>query len=226
SRRLDSKRLAGFSSATDVLRKILDDLKPKMESMQDGYLRNEQRIIELSGLETERKLAQSAWMEQQSVTHAERERWWEELQRKSAEIEALIEESARKLEAFGETHREMKHALSALDDNIVGIEQRLGESAEVQRVNHERIQDEWNSFVVEEQKIRAADLVLRDEQWRDHDRKEKQNIARLEVLEDAEKTTAQILRNLRSMDQGRLRNVFNVIRDFMSEYDQDIKKTP
>ncbi|HJL70608.1 MAG TPA: hypothetical protein QGI30_07025, partial [Anaerolineales bacterium] len=135
-RRQDGKRLAGLSSAAEVLRKRLDELKPKLESMQDAGLRNEKRITELIGLETERKLAQNAWMEQQDVTYAERERWWAELQRKAAEIEALIEASARKLEAFGDTHREMKQALSALDGTVAGIERRLGESAEVQRVNH------------------------------------------------------------------------------------------
>jgi hypothetical protein len=225
-RRQDSKRLSEFSSATDALRKQLDDVKLKLDSLQDASLRNEKRITELTGLEAERKLAQNAWMEQQEVTHAERERWWAELQRKAAGIEAPIEASARKLEAFGETHREMKQALSALDETVAGIERRLGESAEVQRVNHERMQDEWNSFVADEQQKRAADMLLRDELWREHDRKDKKNIARLEAMEEAEKTTAKVLRHLRSMDQERLKHVFGILREFMSEYDQDMKKVP
>ena len=226
SRRQDSKRLSEFGSAANVLRKRLDELKPALESLQDANLRNEKHITDLTGLETERKLAQNAWMEQQAVTHVERERWWGELQRKAAEIETLIEASALKLKAFGETHREMKQALSALDETVAGIERRLGESAEVQRVNHERMQDEWNSFVADEQQKRAADMLLRDELWREHDRKDKKNIARLEAMEEAEKTTAKVLRHLRSMDQERLKHVFGILREFMSEYDQDMKKVP
>ncbi len=225
-RRLDSKRLAESSSATDALRKRADELKLKLESLQDASLRNEKRITEFTGMETERKLAQNAWMEQQTVTHSEREHWWAELQRKSAEVGVLLEESAKKLESFGKTHSEMKRALSVLDENIAGVERRLGESAEMQRVYRDRLQDEWNSFVAEEQKNRSADLQIRDEQWREHDRKDKHNIARLEALEDAEKTTAQLLKHLRSMDQERLKNVFSIIREFMSEYDQDMKKAP
>ena len=225
-RRQDGKRLAGLSSAAEVLRKRLDELKPKLESMQDAGLRNEKRITELIGLETERKLAQNAWMEQQDVTYAERERWWAELQRKAAEIEALIEASARKLEAFGDTHREMKQALSALDGTVAGIERRLGESAEVQRVNHGRLWDEWNSSVAEEQQKRASDQLLQDELWREHERREKQKITRIAALEEAEKATAQVLKHLRSMDKERLKNVFNILRGFMSEYDQDMKKVP
>jgi hypothetical protein len=226
SRRQDGRRIAEFGSAAEVLRKRLDELKPKLESLQDASLRNEKRTTELTGLETERKLAQNAWMEQQEVTHAERERWSAELQRKSVDIEALIEASARKLEAFGETHREMKQALAALDETVAGIERCLGESAEVQRVNHERLWDEWNAFVVEEQQKRASEQLLRDELWREHERKEKQKITRIEALEEAEKTTAKVLQHLRSMDQGRLKNVFGILREFMSEYDQDMKKVP
>ena len=120
----------------------------------------------------------------------------------------------------------MQQALSTLDEHIVGIERRVDESAEVQRMNHERLQDEWNSFVAEEEKTRATDLLFREEQWRDHDRKDSQKIARLEELEDADKATAEVLKHLRSMDQKRLKNVFSTIREFMSEYDQDMKAVP
>ena len=226
SRRLDGKRLSEISSANETLRKRVDDLKLKMESLQDAILRTERRLTELTSLETERNLAQQAWIEQQGVTHADRERWWSELQRKSAEIELVREESVQKLEIFGETHREMQQALSTLDEHIAGIERRVDESAEVQRMNHERLQDEWNSFVAEEEKTRATDLLFREEQWRDHDRKDSQKIARLEELEDADKATAEVLKHLRSMDQKRLKNVFSTIREFMSEYDQDMKAVP
>ena len=225
-RRLDGKRLSEISSASDALRKRADELKPKMESLEDAGLRNDKQLTELTSLETERNLAQQAWIEQQTVTQADRERWWSELQRKSAEIELLREDSVRKLETFGETHREMKQALSALDEHIAGIERRTDESAEVQRVNHDRLRDEWNSFVAEEQKNRATDLLFREEQWREHDRKDSQNIARFEELEDAERATAGVLKHLRSMDQKRLKNVFSTIREFMSEYDQDMKTVP
>ena len=226
SRRLDGKRLSEISSASDVLRKRMDELKPKMESLEDAGLRNERQLTELTSLENERKLTQQAWIEQQTVTYADRERWWSELQRKSAEIELLRDDSVRKLETFGETHRDMKQALSDLDDHIAGLQRRTDESAEVQRVNHDRLRDEWNSFVSEEQKNRSTDLLFREEQWREHDRKDSQHIARLEELEDAERATAGVLKHLRSMDQKRLKNVFSTIREFMSEYDQDMKTVP
>ena len=226
SRRLDGKRLSEISSASDALRKRMDELKPKMESLEDASLRGERQLTELTSLENERKLTQQAWIEQQTVTYADRERWWSELQRKSAEIELLRDDSVRKLETFGETHRDMKQALSDLDDHIAGLQRRTDESAEVQRVNHDRLRDEWNSFVSEEQKNRSTDLLFREEQWREHDRKDSQHIARLEELEDAERATAGVLKHLRSMDQKRLKNVFSTIREFMSEYDQDMKTVP
>ena len=226
SRRLDSKRLTEFGAATDVLRKRIDEIKPKLESLQDASLRSDQRMTELTGLETERTLAQSAWMEQQVVTHTERERWWDELNSKSARIETVIQESSRKMNLFEETHREMQRALKSLDDNILGIQRRLDEAFEVQRVNHERLKDEWNTFLVEQEKIRADDRLIRDEEWREHNRKYEQQVVRLEALEEAEKSTAQLLVHLRSIDQERLKAVFSVMREFMSEYDQDMKKVP
>jgi hypothetical protein len=69
-------------------------------------------------------------------------------------------------------------------------------------------------------------MLLRDELWREHDRKNKKNNARLEAMEKAEKTTAKVLQHLRSKDYERLKNVFGILREFMSEHDQDMKKVP
>ena len=120
----------------------------------------------------------------------------------------------------------MQRALKSLDDNILGIQRRLDEAFEVQRVNHERLKDEWNTLLVEQEKIRADDRLIRDEEWREHNRKYEQQVVRLEALEEAEKSTAQLLVHLRSIDQERLKAVFSVMREFMSEYDQDMKKVP
>ena len=103
----DGKRISDFKGDMNNLRMLLDEIRPKLESLEDANLSNHNHINDLMTMETDRQVEQSTWIEQQSIALSERERWWSELQNKSKEVETTIQESALRMEQFRETHSEM-----------------------------------------------------------------------------------------------------------------------
>lgn len=224
--RQDSKRISEFKGEIDNLRRLLDDIKPKLESIQDTSLRNHNDINDLIAQETDRKLAQSTWIEKQSIVSSERERWWIELQNKSKEIEALIQKSVSHMEEFGETHRDMKQALSSLDNHLNGIEDRITDFAELQRHTLGRHKEEWKDFVDENEKQWTDHMLTRAEQWKENERINQKNIERVKTIEEAGKEISNLVNQIRTMDQERLKDLFAIVRKYLAVYDKPVKKVP
>ena len=224
--RQDSKRISEFKGEIDNLRRLLDDIKPKLESIQDTSLRNHNDINDLIAQETDRKLAQSTWIEKQSIVSSERERWWIELQNKSKEIEALIQKSVSHMEEFGETHRDMKQALSSLDNHLNGIEDRITDIAELQRHTLGRHKEEWKDFVDENEKQWTDHMLTRAEQWKENERINQKNIERVKTIEEAGKEISNLVNQIRTMDQERLKDLFAIVRKYLAVYDKPVKKVP
>ena len=105
----DGKRIADFKGDLNNLRTLLDEMRLKLESIEDTNLSNHNYINDLLTMENNRQLEQSQWIEQQTVASSERERWWLELQKQSKEIETSMQESALLLEEFKETLHKLKN---------------------------------------------------------------------------------------------------------------------
>lgn len=224
--RQDGKRVSEFKGEVDNLRRLLDEIKSKIESIQDTNLRNHNDINDLIAMETDRKIVQSTWIEQQSVVSSERESWWLELENKSKVIETLIQESASRMEEFGETHRDMKQALSSLDNHLNGIEERITDFAELQRHTLGRHKEEWKDFVTENEKQWTDHMLARAEQWKEKDRINQKYIERVKTIEESAKEITNFVNQMRTTDQERLKDIFTVVRKFLAVHDKPVKKVP
>ena len=222
----DGKRISDFKGDLNNVRVLLDDIRPKLESIEDANLSNHNHINDLMTMETDRQVEQSTWIEQQSVALSERERWWTELQNKSEEIETTIQESALRMEQFRETHSEMKHALSNLDNNFMSIENNISDFTELQRHTLDRHKEEWKDFVEGNDEQWAEHQLVRVEQWKENDRVTQKFLKRLENIEEDIKEIMDLVSQMRSMDQDRLKEIFSAIRKFLAVYEKPTKKVP
>lgn len=222
----DGKRISDFKGDLNNVRVLLDDIRPKLESIEDANLSNHNHINDLMTMETDRQVEQSTWIEQQSVALSERERWWTELQNKSEEIETTIQESALRMEQFRETHSEMKHVLSNLDNNFMSIENNISDFTELQRHTLDRHKEEWKDFVEGNDEQWAEHQLVRVEQWKENDRVTQKFLKRLENIEEDVKEIMDLVSQMRSMDQDRLKEIFSAIRKFLAVYEKPTKKVP
>ena len=222
----DGKRISDFKGDLNNLRVLLDEIRPKLESLDDSNLSNHNHINDLMTMETDRKLEQSTWIEQQSVVASERERWWSELQNRSQEIETTMQESALRMEEFRETHQEMKHALSNLDNNFSTVEDRISDFTELQRHTLDRYKGEWKEFVEGNNQQWTEHELARSEQWKENNRLTQKFLNRLDNIEEDVKQIMDLVSQMRSMDQDRLKEMFSAIRKYLAVYEKPTKKVP
>src|SRR3990172_80052 len=219
-RRQDAKRVVDLQTEMPELRKRGDENKTKLEILEDLVRRNDVRVGELLTLENDRRLSQMAWMETQAGAAAERERAWNELRQRAESILRDTEDFGHRMDTYAETHRQMKKSLEENYVNLERIDRRINEAAEIQRLSEERFRQEWNAFLADEQKRWTTHMLLRDEQWRDHDRQAAKSEERLVSNEDRLNDIAESLRSMLSHDQTRMQALYNIIRDALSEYEQ------
>ncbi len=222
----DGKRISDFKGDLNNLRILLDEIRPKLESLEDVNLSNHNHINDLVTMENDRQVEQSTWIEQQTVALSERERWWSELQEKSKEIETTIQESALRMEEFRETHSDMKHALSNLDNNFMNVENKISDFTELQRHTLDRHKEEWKVFVEANDQQWTEHQLTRVEQWKENDRVTQKFLKRLENIEEDVKEVIGLVSQMRSMDQDRLKEIFSAIRKFLAVYEKPAKKVP
>ena len=222
----DGKRIADFKGDLNNLRTLLDEMRLKLESLEDANLSNHNYINDLLTMENNRQLEQSQWIEQQTVASSERERWWLELQKQSKEIETSMQESALLLEEFKETHSDMKHELSNLDNNFMTAENKISDFTELQRHTLDRHKEEWKDFIELNNQQWTEHELTRKEQWKDNDRVTQKFLNRLENIEENVKEMMGLVSQMRRMDQDRLKEMFSAIRKFLAVYEKPTKKVP
>jgi hypothetical protein len=224
SRRQDNKRIAEIQTESTELRKRADEARAKVEILEDLVRRNDGRIGELTIAENDRRLSQLSWMETQAVSGAERERAWNDLRARVDSVLQAADDFSRRMDTYSETHRQMKKVLEEYYVNMERLERRINEAVEVQRLAEERFRQEWNAFLADEQKRWSTHMLLRDEQWRDHDRQASKSEDRLST---AEEQITDLLNGLRSMmehDQLRLQSIYSLIREQLAEYEKSMIK--
>ena len=219
-RRQDAKRIADLMTELSELRRRADENRGKLDIVEDIARRAEARIAEVTQAETERRQLQTQWMEAQSIRYTEQERAWVELR---AKVEAALEtmgDYARRVNQAAESNREISRAAAELQQSSELLDRRMNEITEIQRLSEDRLRQDWAAFLADEQKRWTTHMLLRDEQWREHDRAAAKDGERVETLEEQTAEVVDTLRRLQELDANRLQSLLTVLREMASEYEQ------
>lgn len=223
-RRQDAKRLGDLLTDLSELRRRVDENRGKLEIVEDIARRSEARIGEVVQAESERRQAQTQWMEAQSIRQSEQERAWVELR---AKVEASLEsmgDYARRVNQYAESNREIARLAADLQQASELLDRRLNEITELQRLSEDRMRQDWAAFLADDQKRWTTHMLLRDEQWREHDRANVKQVERLDEMEEKMTEALEALRHFQEMDANRLQALLAVIREMTAEYDQNFTK--
>ena len=146
ARRTDLKRVADMAGDLAALRKRLDETRDKLQLIIDSLRNAENRVNEILTSEAERKQAQSAFIDQQSIAQVERERSWKEWNSRVDEFKKQAVSLDTQLQAAEEVTRAAKRAQDSYMELNQKLERRVNEVAEMQRLAEERARQEWTSF--------------------------------------------------------------------------------
>jgi len=183
-RRQDTKRLTDLSAETSVLRKRHDEQRGKVDVAVDSVRKLELRVSEFAALEAERKQAQVAFIEKQSMQNLERERVWKEWQTQFETVTRQALDLQSQMQALDATHRTVKRAQESFEETRQRFERRLNEITEMQRLVEERFRNEWVNFKSDDQKRWTNYTISQEELQRELNRKFEKQTERLVKIED------------------------------------------
>src|SRR5258708_4717400 len=223
-RRQDVKRIADLQIETGDLRKRIDDSRGKLEILEDITRRSDARLAEVFTAENERKTAQAQWLEAQAIIQTERDRNWADLKANTEKSLHDLQDYARRVDQYADSFREIRRVTDEARHLVELVEQRVTESTEVHRLAEERFRQDWASFLADDQKRWTTHMLLRDEQWREHDRLAGQYEEHISELEDQIAELAVTVRQMQTVDATRMQALLTVVHELAAQYDASYVK--
>ena len=223
NRRQDAKRLMDLQGEIAAVRQRQDETRGKQDLVSDNMRKLEGRIKDLLEAESERREAQTAFMEKINLGQIERERTFKDWGSRFEAMEKITANIETELNSLEDTHRTIKQSQSALDEVTQRFERRINEITEIQRLNEDRFRQEWTTFKSDDQKRWSNYILSQEEQHREMNRSLEAMGARIDTLEDHLETLQENLQQLGRDDVKRMMASLNALRDSIETYNTIFK---
>jgi DNA repair exonuclease SbcCD ATPase subunit len=125
------------------------ELITKISLLSEDVNQIQAQLQELKAAETQRKMAQTAFIEQQEISNKNRESRFDEIQRKAAEE---IQRITSLMEKLNQKEKELTLINDNLEETTRLYERRLKEVSELYQLFEAKYQKEWNSFKSDSEK--------------------------------------------------------------------------
>ncbi len=229
ARRQDVKRVADLQGEIVAVRKRVDEFRQKVELQGDSLRSIENRFAELILSENERKQAQAAFLEQQSLAQVDRERVYKEWRE---QFEAFKQQAAvldSQTRALDETLRAAKRAQETYLELNQKLERRINEVTEMQRLAEDRLRQDWITFKADDQKRWVGYTLSQEESMRDLRKTVDKHDERFAEIDDALQTLQDQLHQTTDATEQQLQEMMNVAHEWLTAYERimgHVRKAP
>ena len=224
-RRQDTKRLNDLVGEVSALRKRTDDQRGQVELVNTSLRKLEVRLTELLTVETERRDAQTAFLDKQAILQVERDRTWKDWQTRFDSIEARAIEVTDQLQNLETTHRDVKRSQQVLDDLNQRVERRISEITEIQRLAEDRFRQEWVTFKADDQKRWTNYTLIQEETKSEGSRQVEKVSERVTLLEDEIQEGKDQIQVVIEQSEKRLQSLLALAHEWVSAYERSIGRT-
>ena len=183
-RRQNARRLSELESETPEVRKQIDSIKPKITLLEDLSLRNERKIQEIQNGDRDRREQIQQFIDQQQLLLQQRDQQVEDLLRRFAEFDDVMQANVERFETWAEAYRDMRRIIDDFERIGDRLERRINEVAEMQRLSEERFRQEWNDWRSDDQKRWKQFTLSNDEVWRLHDKEFERFVKQVNEMEE------------------------------------------
>ena len=135
NRRQDSKRLTDFQGEISSLRKRMEETRTQQDLSSDSLRKLESQVKDLINAESEKREAQSAFIDKANLAKIEQERTFKQWSERFDKIEKVTDKLDKELTALENKHQSVKKSQATLDEVSQRFERRINEITEVQRLN-------------------------------------------------------------------------------------------
>jgi chromosome segregation ATPase len=218
NRRQDVKRLTDLQGELTALRKRIDETRAKNEVNADGLRNAENRLSEMLASETERKTAQSDFLEQQALAQVERDRAFKEWRDRFDAFRKQATTFDSQVSSIGETLRAAQKAQETYGDLNTRLERRINEVSEMQRLTEDRLRQEWVTFKADDQKRWTGFALSQEESVRDIRKGLERMEERTTALDDLTRVMQDQLHQTTDTTEKQLHEMMNSIHEWMASY--------
>jgi chromosome segregation ATPase len=218
ARKNDLKRVADVQGELTSIRKRIDENREKTTITADSVRNVENRFTDLVASELERKQAQTAFIEQQTIAQIDRDRAWKEWREK---YEAFLKESDGldvHIQKLDEALRGAKKAQETYLELNTKLERRISEVTEMQRLAEDRLRQEWISFKADDQKRWTGYSLSSEESFRDIRKEVQKYDARITPLNDITQVLQDQLHQTTNATEMQVQEMMNVVHEWMTSY--------
>ncbi|MFZ5878794.1 MAG: hypothetical protein ACOY0R_05450 [Chloroflexota bacterium] len=229
NRRQDIKRVADVQGELTALRKRIDEVRGRTDLSNDSLRNMENRIAELLSSENERKTAQIAFIEQQSLAQIERDRTLKAWIEKLEEFKITSHTLDTQLASIDESLRLAKKVQETYTDLNVKLERRITEVSEMQRLAEDRVRQEWITFKADDQKRWTGYTLSQEESLRDLKKEMERIEGRAVTLDDMVQVIQDQMQQTSDATEKQLQEVINVFHEWLTSYERIMghsKKAP
>jgi hypothetical protein len=219
-RRQDIRRMAEIQGEQQAVRAKAGEADAHLEALESGVRRLDSKVADLMSSELDRRNAQALWQEQQTAANLERDRQWKDWEKRVNASVTRMEDFLGKLETYSEALRAMQQATSEFQELNERMELRLREMAEMQRIQEDRLRQDWAAFLADDQKRYTVQTLAREDEWREHDRQSAKSMDRLARMEQKVDDFTGVVRASQENNRAQLEALANMIREWLARIPQ------
>ncbi len=224
NRRQDAKKLTDLQGEISAIRKRQDETRGKQELVSDTMRKLETRIRSLLEAESERRDAQTAFIEKVNMSQVDRDRVFTQWSERFESMEQITTSLEEQISGLEDTHRSVKQSQAALDEVTQRFERRINEITEVQRLNEDRFRQEWTSFKSDDQKRWSNYTLSQEEQHREMNRSLDSVADRIANLEDTFESIQDTIQQLGNQEIKQMQSILSTYRDAIDTYNNIFKE--
>lgn len=218
TRKNDLKRITDIQGELTAMRKRVDESREKSTINADNIRNIENRFTELIASEQERKQAQTAFLEAQSLAQIERDRAWKDWQEKFNTFTKEAESMESQLLKLDEAMRGAKKAQETYVELNTKLERRINEVTEMQRLAEDRLRQEWITFKADDQKRWTGYSLSSEESFRDMRKEIDKYQKEISSITDLSQTLQDQIHQTTDTTEKQLQELMNVVHEWMSSY--------
>ena len=217
SRRQDMKRVTDVQNEMSAYRKRIEDMRGRVDLVNDSLHKIEQRINDITASDAERKQTIFSFQEKQNMINLEFSKTWQEWKTTFDEIILKAANLDTQMQALENTHRSVKRSQDSLDEVTQRFDRRTNELIEMQRLMEEKLRQEWSSYKNDDQKRWTNYSLGQDEIQSEYKRNIQTLQTRIQAIEDSAASAMDEVSLHDELYVAQLQELFTLVRGWLEK---------
>lgn len=182
-RNRDARRVSQLQEETTNLLKRQEAQSSRLQILEEVARRNEHRLNEIRAAEAERSQQWREFIESVQRAEQARERQMFEWREMMEAMQQRMDEAAEQMRRSHDQYLKSKRMMEDLEKLEERLNRSYAEMAELQRLAEARQKTKMEEWQAEDEKRWKKQLLIWEQQWRDHDRRNNEQLNRISNLE-------------------------------------------